>query len=89
MVDEDRAAAEPAKAPSAPRVTLRRSSSLPTQAKTISAPSAAAAGVAARALAVLRHPGLGAARRAVVDGDLVALGGEVPGHRDSPSPRAR
>jgi hypothetical protein len=39
--------AMPAKAPSSPRTTLRRSSSLPTQAKTICAPSAASRGVAA------------------------------------------
>ena len=38
-----------AKAPSLPVVTARRSSSLPTQAKTSSAPSAAAAGVGALA----------------------------------------
>ena len=43
-------APRPSKAPSGPIVTLRRSSSLPTQAKTISAPSAASAGVAALAL---------------------------------------
>ena len=68
------------KAPSGPTVTALRSSSLPTQAKTISAPSAAAAGGGRRGVAVLGHPGLGAARRAVVDGDVVALGGEVAGH---------
>ena len=39
--------AMPAKAPSSPRQTERRSSSLPTQAKTNSAPSAASRGVAA------------------------------------------
>ena len=31
-------------------------------------------------VAVRRDPGLGAARRAVVDGDRVALGGEMAGH---------
>jgi hypothetical protein len=39
----------PANAPSAPIVIERRSSSLPTQANTMSAPAAAAAGVAALA----------------------------------------
>jgi hypothetical protein len=39
----------PAKAPSAPSVTARRSSSLPTQAKTMSAPAEASRGVAAAA----------------------------------------
>ena len=37
----------PANAPSAPSVTLRKSSSLPTQANTMSAPCAASRGVAA------------------------------------------
>ncbi|CFU03368.1 Uncharacterised protein [Bordetella pertussis] len=37
----------PAKAPSAPSTTLRRSSSLPTQQNTICAPAAASRGVAA------------------------------------------
>ena len=39
----------PAKAPSGPSVTARRSSSLPTQAKTMSAPAAASRGVGAEA----------------------------------------
>jgi len=41
----------PAKAPSGPSVTLRKSASLPTQQNTISAPFAASRGVAALAWA--------------------------------------
>ncbi len=51
MVDEDRALPDPLEgAGFSPIVTLRRSLSLPTQAKTISAPAAASAGVAALSL---------------------------------------
>jgi hypothetical protein len=57
----------PAKAPSAPSTTARRSSSLPTQAKTKSAPLAASRGVAAAGAAVGRDPGLRLGRGAVVD----------------------
>ena len=37
-------------------------------------------------VAVLRHPGLGPARGAVVDGDLVPLGRQMPGHRIAHDP---
>ena len=45
-------------------------------------------GVAALAAAVLGHPGLGPARRAVVDRDLVALGGEMARHRIAHHPES-
>ena len=71
----------PAKAPSAPMVIERRSSSLPTQAKTISAPSAAAAGVARALAAVFLDPLPGLGGGAVVDGHGVAGARQVAGHR--------
>ena len=83
VVDEDRAGLHAGKRAVGPSVTARRSSSLPTQVKTKSAPAAAAAGVVR-----------GTCRRysathfvapcggAVVDGDVVAAALlEMAGHR--------
>jgi hypothetical protein len=58
VVHEDGAGAMPAKAPSAPSVTERRSSSLPTQQNTMSAPCGASRGVACfgRARREFGHP---------------------------------
>ena len=70
----------PAKAPSAPSVTERRSSSLPTQQNTISAPRAASAGVAPLLPPCLATHAADFGRGAVVDRDAMAGRGEVARH---------
>ncbi len=82
-------AAMPASAPSGPRITERRSSSLPTQENTNAAPAAASRGVGADAPPYVGDPLLGLGGGAVVDGHVVAAAfGEVPGHRIPHDPKA-
>jgi hypothetical protein len=81
VVDQDGAFFMPLRTPSGPSVTARRSSSLPTQVKTKSAPFAASEAVsqAVPPNSSAHFAGLG--RRAVVDPDFVAaLGLEVTRH---------
>ena len=84
-----RRASCPAKAPSAPTVIERRSSSLPTQANTSSAPAAAGGRRGGAGAAMRLHPFGRLGGGAVVDRHLVA--GARPGGRPSgsPSPRGR
>ena len=75
-----RPCAMPAKAPSGPSVTERRSSSLPTQENTKSWPLGGLRGRPARPPPCSDDPLLGLGEGAVVDGDVVPLGREMAGH---------
>ena len=89
VIDERRPRPCPRTRRPAPRQTLRRSSSLPTQAITKSAPCGRLARGRLPGPAMTGHPGLRLGVGAVVDRHLVACPGEVTGHRTPhhPSPR--
>ena len=81
VVDEIPPGASPARMPSGPRTTERRSSSLPTQVNTISAAAAASRGVAARRPPKRAHQCLGRGSGPVEDRDRMALACQMAGHR--------